>query len=201
MLIRFTVGCGVDGWVWRINPSRATTHDGRASAEKYKVMGRQKRCVWDCLHWYVVGKSAVVSTCRKHTLPISPASAKQKAAPWKELFTVNAGNVSTETWTSKAAESLLCIGSHMTRVSRGQTVGIQSRTACEYFSSERGHFSPIMELSKEKGREVGEVIIRLTELILRVHMVSLRDSQDVNFSDLTFSRLLKLIHKTSVSCF
>lgn len=38
MLIRFTVGCGVDGWVWRINPSRATTHDGRASAEKYKVM-------------------------------------------------------------------------------------------------------------------------------------------------------------------
>lgn len=69
------------------------------------------------------------------------------------------------------------------------------------FSSERGHFSPIMELSKEKGREVGEVIIRLTELILRVHMVSLRDSQDVNFSDRTFSRLLKLIHKTSVSCF
>lgn len=87
----------------------------------------------------------------------------------------------------------------MTRVSRGQTVGIQSWTASEYFSSERGHFSPIMELSKEKGTEVGELIIRLTKLILRVHMVSLKDSQDVNFLDLTFSRLLKLIQKTSLS--
>lgn len=66
-------------------------------------------------------KFFVVSTCRKHTLPISPASAKPEALQ-KEVLTVNAQNVSV-------------IRSHMTLVSGGQTGGIQSWPDNEYFSS------------------------------------------------------------------
>lgn len=69
----------------------------------------------------------------------------------------------------------LCIGSHVTFISRVQTISSQSRlpviTLSELFSSERAQFSPIMKLFKEKGKEVGEMIIRLTKLILRVHIV------------------------------
>lgn len=80
----------------------------------------------------------------------------------------SAGNVSTETWTSKAAESLPCTGAHVTRVSRGQPAGIQGP---EFFI--------VLPLWREKWKEGGEVIIRLTKLTLRVHMVSLQDSQEL----------------------
>lgn len=58
-------------------------------------------------------------------------------------------------------------------LSRG---GLPVITLSELFSSERAHFSPIMELFKEKGEEVGEMIIRLTELIWRVHYETAKTS-------------------------
>lgn len=60
----------------------------------------------------------------------------------------------------------------------------------ELFSSDRANFSPIMGLFKEKGKEVGEMIIRLAKLTLNVHMM-LWNSQNTNsqpFIGTTFSQ-------------
>ena len=77
------------------------------------------------------GKCAVVSTCRQHTLLFSTASAKQKQHLGKAFCFFSPLTHEMFPWTSERAAELAA--SHMTLVSRAETVSIQRRAASDYF--------------------------------------------------------------------
>lgn len=162
MVIRFTVSCGV-GLKSKTMQSYKT-QDGMASAEECKVMGRLKRCVWDCLNWYAVENlqlSAHVGNTPSHFLPPQQNRKQHLAKGFStlthEMFPqkrgqqqVGQGNhysASGLTWHLLAEFRLLLF-----------RAGPPVITLSELFSWERANVSPIMELFKEKGKEVGEML-------------------------------------------